>query len=157
MPDATRFEVDTALHNAIARGGVAKLAEHRGVKHNNVAKYYNPHDEEYQSIFSKALLELQVISRVCPQWARSVLQVFNSYGAKWCGESKPKQSGGVLQDIIQTAAKLLDPDTPISDRMALAMKLHADAGKVVDGLRCDGLDDADEENPMRKAAVKTNA
>jgi hypothetical protein len=150
MPDASRFDVDSELYKAIARGGPSRLAEHRSVKLNNVTKYYDPHNAEYQSTFSRSLLELQVIARVSPQWARNIVGVFNRYLAEWCGPQPQPQSGGVLQDIIQTAAKLLDPRTPETERMSLAMKLHADAGAVVDGLRFEDREDAADESPLSK-------
>lgn len=157
MPEVSRYDIDVELSKAIPRGACTRLAEHRNVKLNNVTKYYNPHDLDYQSVFSKALLELQVIARVAPLWARNIVGVFNRFGVEWCGVPQSAQPGGVLQEIISTAAKLLDPNTPEVDRMTLALKLHADAGIVVDGLRFADREDAVDDEPMNRPVVNARA
>lgn len=120
-----RFDIDSALYNAIPRGALTKLAQHRAVSVEVISRDYIPHNTEYQSKFSRALVELEVIGRVCPAWARNILGVFNRFGVEWCGVPQSAQSGGVLQDIIQTAAKLLDPSTPETERMSLAVTTPA--------------------------------
>jgi hypothetical protein len=148
-----RFEIDSALYTAIPRGGLTRLAEHRDVSVELISRDYIPHNTDYQSKFSRALVELEVIARVCPSWARNILGVFNRFGVQWAGMPESEQAGGVLQDIISTAAKLLDPKTPDVERMRLAMRLHADAGKVVDGLRFEDREDPADETPMSKPLV----
>jgi hypothetical protein len=145
-PEVTRYEIDTELYKAAPRGAYTRLAEFRGIKVNNVSKYYDPHDEEYQSVFSKALLELQIVSRVCPEWARSVLTVFNTFGAKWCGginrDTQKFNSG--MESIVMLAARLQNPETAEVEMMPLALELQRRVNAIVDGLRFEDREDAPE-------------
>lgn len=139
-----RFDIDSALYDAIPRGALTKLAGHRGVSIEAISRDYVPHNTDYQSKFSRALVELEVVSRVCPAWARNILGVFNRFGVQWAGMPESPETRDALQEIILTAAKLLDPRTPEVERMTLAMKLHASAGAVVDGLRSEEVECARE-------------
>jgi hypothetical protein len=149
-----RYTIDEALYEAVPRGGYTKLAELRGVKLQTISKYYDPHNPERQSVFSKALLELKTISRACPEWAGSILKVFNRFGAEWCGSERPtREFNSDVESIVTIAAKLQNPQTPDVDKMPLALELQRRANMIVSGLQFEDREDAVEEiRPKRVAA-----
>lgn len=138
MQPNTRREIEEALYEAVPHGAYKAVADERNVARQNVSKYYDYKSGEYQSVFSKALLELQFISRVCPAWGRAILRVVNYFGVRWCGV--PKASG--MTDVVTLTAKVFDPATPHADRLPLALKLQDEVNKMVDGLRFDGIEDS---------------
>ena len=152
-PQDARYQVDRELHNAIPYGALSRLAEHRGVSVESVARYYNPHNPEYQSIFSKALLELRVIKRVSPDWARGIVKVFNRFDAAWCEPSERPQVNTDLETVSTLAAKLSNPLTPDRDRMPLALELQRRANAIVAGLQFEDREDSPEDGRGKVAAI----
>lgn len=156
MSKADRYEIDLALWNAVPHGAYTKLADLRGVKVNNISKYYDPHNLDYQSAFSRAILELKTVSQACPEWGRAILQVVNDYGVQFCGTGDVRAVGGVIEDVITLAAKLQNPATPVSDRMPLALDLQRKVAAVVSGLQFDDEEDAGDARlrGVSKVAVR---
>lgn len=154
MPD--RYDIDSVLYNAIPRGALTRLAEHRGVSVETVSRDYVPHNTDYQSKFSRALMELAVISGVAPQWARNIVAVFNRFGAEWCGPVEVSaEVGTVLEKVAALAMRLQNPRTPQAEKLPLALELKGEVQKVVDGLMFDGIEDSPdvEETEVKTARV----
>lgn len=134
-----RRRVDEALYGAVPYRSYTRLADFRNVDVTNVAKYHDPNNLKYQSVFSKALLELHTIARpeVSPEWAQNILKVVNTFGVQWCGG--PRLAG--MTDVVSLAARVFDPETPYQNRLPLALRLQDEVNKMVDGLRYEDLDD----------------
>jgi len=147
-PEELRRRVDVALYEAVPYGDYSKLARFRNVDVTSVSKYHDPNNLQYQSIFSRGLVELHTIARpeVSPEWARNVLRVVNTFGVEWCGV--PKASG--MTDVVSLAARVFDPDTPYQDRLPLALRLQGEVNRMVDGLRFEDPDDTNA-GPVRAA------
>lgn len=139
-----RFTVDLELHKAIPRGAVTRLAEFRGIAPKNVAKYYDPHNEDYQSPFSRALLELKTIAQVAPDWASNIVGVITRFSSEWAGlKAMSAETHNGVETIIGLAAKVQNPETKHADRYRLVVQLEREVRKLREGLEYQDLDGAE--------------
>lgn len=152
MPTDGRYEVEQELYRAVPYGAYSKLADHRNVAVKNISKYYDPHNTDYQSDFSRALLELKTIAQVCPAWAQNILKVFNRLCAEWTGAGcSPGEFNTDVESIVTLAAKLQNPRTPDAEKMPLALELQRRANMIVSGLQFEDREDSPEvARPLKR-------